>query len=157
MIEAAVVVDPAANARIVHRGQVLQGFVATVMKRPALNCPTDALQRLRVGRGLKAVREDPLAAFPPHRLPGSQLEAQEVERNDRKVASPIHILAIDDLRLLGMQNQLAGRKATRQRTPEFPRLLDATAVTNRIVRITLEVRAAYMPDAARPVSCHPQS
>src|ERR1700737_4700921 len=37
LVEVAVVVDPAANARIVHLGQVLQGLVAAMMKRPAPN------------------------------------------------------------------------------------------------------------------------
>ena len=67
-------------------------------------------QRLRAGGGLEAVREDALRAFPPHRLPGPKLEPQKVERDDREVAASVRILAVDDLRLLGMQDQLAGRK-----------------------------------------------
>ena len=35
----------------------------------------------------------------------------------RKVAAPVRILAVDDLRLLGMQHQLAGRKAVGKRAP----------------------------------------
>src|SRR5215469_12573601 len=35
LVEVAVVVDPAANARVVHLGQVLQGLVTAMMKRPA--------------------------------------------------------------------------------------------------------------------------
>ena len=42
-------------------------------------------------------------AFPPHRLPGPKLESQKVERDDREVAASVRILAVDDLRLLGMQ------------------------------------------------------
>jgi hypothetical protein len=38
----------------------------------------------------------------------------------RIVASPIRILAIDDLRLFRMQNQLADRKAIRKRAPKGP-------------------------------------
>jgi hypothetical protein len=34
-VEVAVVVDPASNARVVHLGQIWQGFVAAMMKRPA--------------------------------------------------------------------------------------------------------------------------
>ena len=37
-VEVAVVVDPASNARVVHLGQIWQGFVAAVMKRPAYSC-----------------------------------------------------------------------------------------------------------------------
>ena len=113
LVEVAVVADPAADAWVVHRSQLSQGQVAAVMKRPAPDCPADALQRLRAGCREKAVRKDALAAFRPHRLPGSKLETQEVERNDRIVTSPIRILAVDDLRLLRMQYQLAGGKAIR--------------------------------------------
>ena len=38
----------------------------------------------------------------------------------RVVAAPVHILAVDDPRLLRMENQLAGRKAVGNRTPEGP-------------------------------------
>ena len=102
VIEVAVVVDPAANERIVHRCQVLQGFVAAVMKRPAPDCPAHGLQRRWTRSGHEAVRGDiPL----PNRLPCSECEAEKVKRLVRKVAAPICILAVDDLRLLGMQGQ----------------------------------------------------
>ena len=108
VIKVAVIVDPAADARIVHRCQILQGFVAAVMKRPAPNCPAYGFQRRWTRSGHEAVRRDmPL----PNRLPCSECEAEEVKRLVRKVAAPICILAVDDLRLLGMQDQLAGRKA----------------------------------------------
>jgi hypothetical protein len=38
------------------------------MKRPAPDCPADALQRLRAGCREKAVRKDALAAFRPRRF-----------------------------------------------------------------------------------------
>ena len=66
-------------------------------------------------------------------------------RSDRLVGYSVRILAIDDLRLLRMQHQLAGRKAIRQRTPELPRLLGASAVTNRFIRITLEGDVREVP------------
>src|SRR6516225_3232489 len=138
LIEVAVVGDPTADARVVHRGQLSQGLVAAVMKRPASNCPADALQRLRAGGGLKVMRENALSSFPPHRLPGTKLETQKVERNDGKVAPPVCIFAVDDLRLLGMHHQLAGGEAIRQRTPKLPRLLGAPAVTDHIIRVALE-------------------
>jgi hypothetical protein len=52
----------------------------------------------------------------------------------REVAAPVHILAVDDLRLLRMQHQLAGREAVRNRTPECPCLLGALAMTDDVVR-----------------------
>src|SRR6476620_886441 len=112
-VKVAVVVDPAADARVVHRGQLSQGQITAMVKLPASDFPADALQRLRAGGGLKAVREDTLVSFPPHRLPSAELKAQKVERNDGKVAPPVRILAVDDLRLFRMQHQLAGREAIR--------------------------------------------
>src|SRR5512142_3116229 len=69
VIEVAVVVNPAADARIVHRCQVLQGLVAAMMKRPTPNCSAYGFQRRRTRRGHEAVRRDmPL----PDRLPCSE-------------------------------------------------------------------------------------
>src|SRR5256885_4484269 len=82
------------------------------------------------GGGLEAVREDAPVRLHPHRLAGPKLEAQKVEADVGEVALPVHILAVDDLRLLRMQHQLAGRKAVGNRTPECPRLLGALAVTD---------------------------
>src|SRR5262245_55584752 len=138
LVEMAVVVDPAATARIVHLGQVLQGLVTAMMKRPAPNGPTDGRQRLRAGRGLEAVRKGPLFPLSRHRLAGSKLTAEKVERDAGKVSAPVGILAIDDLRLLGMQHQLARCEPLRQRVPQCPRLHSTAAVTNGIVRVPLE-------------------
>src|ERR1700733_5958844 len=55
-----------------------------------------------------------------------------------KVATPVHILAVDDFRLLWMQPQLAAREGVDNRAPECPRLLGALAVTNDVVRVSLE-------------------
>ena len=53
----------------------------------------------------------------PDCLPGSKREAKKIERLVLVVPTPVHILAVDDLRLLRMQRQLANRKAIRQRLP----------------------------------------
>src|SRR5438445_12498139 len=114
LVEVAVVVDPAANARVVHLGQILQGFVAAMMKRPAPNCSADGRQRLRTG-GRQEARKGPTS--PSQRFSRPECEPEKVERLVRKVAQAVRILAVDDLRLLGMQRQLAGRKAFLQRAP----------------------------------------
>src|SRR5215471_9240794 len=57
LVEVTVVGDPAADARVVHLGQLGQGFVAAVMQRPAANLAADVRQRLRAGGGLETVRE----------------------------------------------------------------------------------------------------
>ena len=112
-VEVAVVADPGADDGIIDLGQILQGFVAAEMKPPTPDFPADARQRLGAGCGQEAVDRLPL----PYRFPGAKLKAQEVERDGRKVAAPVRILAVDDFRLFRMQRQLAGRKAIRERTP----------------------------------------
>src|SRR5438552_14966716 len=79
LVEVAVVGDPAANARIVHLGQISQRFIAAVMQRPAANLAADARQRLRTGGRLETVREDTPARLHPHDLSGSELEAEKVK------------------------------------------------------------------------------
>src|SRR5215475_406759 len=102
LVEVAVVGDPAANARVVHLDQFGQRFVAAVMQRPAAYLAADARQRLRTNSGLEAVRENAPVRLHPHDLSGSKLEAEKVKVDVGKVAPPVHILAVDDLRFLRM-------------------------------------------------------
>src|SRR5947207_8326876 len=102
LVEVTVVDDPATDARIVHLGQLGQGFVAAMMQRPTANVAADARQRRRAGGGLETVREDASVRLHPHDLSGSKLEAEKVEVDVGEVAMPVHILAVDDLRLLRM-------------------------------------------------------
>ena len=51
---------------------------------------------------------------------------------------PVRILAIDDLRLLRMQHQLAGREAVGKCAPQRLRLVGGLAVTNGVIRVALE-------------------
>src|SRR5438045_8928766 len=106
-----------------------------MMKRPAPNCSADGRQRLRTG-GRQEARKG--LTSPSQRFPRPECKPEKVERLVRKVAPPVRILAIDDLRLLGMQHQLAGRKAFLQRAPSRPRLFGALAVTNGMLRVALE-------------------
>src|SRR5262249_56119066 len=98
----------AANARVVHLGQILQGLVAAMMKRPAPNCSADGRQRLRTGGGQEA-RKGP--TFPSQRFLRPECKPEKVERLVWKVATAVPTPALPDLCLLGMQHQLAGRKA----------------------------------------------
>ena len=79
-VEVAVIDDPASNDGIVKIREVSQGFITAVMQRPAPDFPADARQRFRAGGGLEAVREDAATRLHPHRLPGTELKAQKVER-----------------------------------------------------------------------------
>src|SRR5260221_12311973 len=98
----------------VHRGQVLQGLVAAIMKRPAPKCSADGRQRLRTGGGQETRKG---TTSPSQRFPRSECKSEKVERLVREVAAPVCVLAVDDLRLFRMQHQLAGRKAFLQRAP----------------------------------------
>src|SRR5208337_4194601 len=113
-IELAVVVDPAFDVRIVRLGQISQGLVAVMVKSPAPDGPADGRQRFRTGRGQEASKR---TTSPPQRFSHSEHESEEGKGLGWKVAAPICILAIDDLRLLRMQHQLAGRKAISKRAP----------------------------------------
>ena len=99
-VEVAVVGDPAADARVVHLGQLGQGFIAAVVQRPAADIAADARQCLRASGGLEAVREDAAIRLYPHYLSGSKLEAEKVKVDVGEVAAPVYILAVDDRRLL---------------------------------------------------------
>src|SRR5437588_12769785 len=113
-IEVAVVVDPASNARVVHLGQICQGFVAAMMKRPVPDRATDERQRLRAGGRQEAHK----GATPSSQgFSRSEFEPEKVERLVWEIAAPVRILAVDDLRLLGMQHQLADHKAVDKFAP----------------------------------------
>jgi hypothetical protein len=77
---------------------------------------------------LKAVREDAAPFCHPHRLSGPEQEAQKIETDARVVTETVHILAIDDLRLLRMQRQLPFRE------PRGDRLSQACASATRAQR-----------------------
>jgi hypothetical protein len=57
-VELAVVVDPAFDVRIVRLGQIMQGLVAVMVKRPPPDCSADGPQRFRSGCGQETVRVD---------------------------------------------------------------------------------------------------
>src|SRR5215469_11230564 len=88
LVEVAVVVDPAANARVVHLGRVLQGLVAAMMKRPAPNCSADGRQRLRPG-GRQEARKGPTS--PSQRFSRPECKPEKVQRLVRKVATAVRI------------------------------------------------------------------
>ena len=96
LVEVTVVVDPAADARVVHLRQLSQGFVAAVMQRPAANIAADALQCRRAYGGLETVREDAPVRLHPHDLPGAKLETQKVEVDGAILGSAARFtLAVD--------------------------------------------------------------
>ena len=85
-----------------------------MVQSPAPDGPADGRQRFGTGRGQEARKRTTPSS---HRFPHSEHEPEEGERVSRKVAAPVCVLAVDNLRLLRMQYQLAGRKAICQRAP----------------------------------------
>src|SRR6201981_4268774 len=77
LVEVAVVGDPAADAWVVHLGQVGQRLVAAMMKRPAADFPADARQCLWASSGLETVREDASVHLHPHYLSGPKRGARK--------------------------------------------------------------------------------
>src|SRR5438034_2541698 len=156
-VEVAVVVDPALNVRVVGLSQILQGFVAVMMKGPAPDRPADGRQRLRAGCRHEAVRGAPS----PHRLPRSKHETEKVERLAREVArSPFAPVPLQDLHhYYGLLRPCAPHRYSDPRGLSRLRSLPLHRRTGSHVpyKSLVELRAAYMPDAARAVSGHPPS
>ena len=118
-IEVPVVVDPATDGTIVQPGQILQGFVASVVERPPLQRLSHCLQRLRTDRGQE--RDDGLISV-PDRFPRPKLIAQKIEGLVRVVTTPVHILAVDEL-----SSSADAESACRLQTEPPKRFLNARA------------------------------
>src|SRR5262245_64193883 len=56
LVKVAVVIDPTTDVRVVHGGQLSQGEVTAVMKRPEPDGPANAVQRFRARCGWKVLR-----------------------------------------------------------------------------------------------------
>ena len=74
----------------------------------------DCFQRIRASGGQK---RDAVLTAAPNRLPRPEHVAKKGERLVRKVTTPVRVLTVDELRLLWMKNQPAGRKAGLQGYP----------------------------------------
>src|SRR5437762_12559342 len=74
----------------------------------------------------------------PNRLSRTKGVAEKAKRLDRKVASPVRILTIDELGLRGMKNQPTGPEADLQGIPQPARFFFGSAVADNVVRVPLE-------------------
>jgi hypothetical protein len=92
---------------------------------------TNCLQRFRADRR----REGDALIAVPDRLPRPESIAKKVEGLDWKIPTSIHILAIDELRLLRVQSEPAGREPDLQGAPQCTGLFFAAAMTDDIVRV----------------------
>src|ERR1700674_492132 len=141
-IEVAVVVDPALDVRIEHPCQILQGLVASSVECPPTNRLPYCLQRLWTSRGQE--RDTELTPAPDSR-PRTKLVSEKVERLDRIISLTVSIPAVDELRLLRMQNQPAGPETALQGAPQFPSLLGTSTMADEVVRISFEWDAWKVP------------
>jgi hypothetical protein len=107
-------VDPALDVRSEHPRQILQGFVGPMVQSPPSHRLPNRLQRLRTGRWQEG---SAIATAMPDRLSRTKGAAKKVKRLDRKVATPVRILTIDELRLRRMKNQPTGPEADLQGIP----------------------------------------
>src|ERR1700677_3973945 len=101
----AVVVDPAPDIRVAFACQIIQGHVAPMMEFPPSDRLPDCFQRVRTGGGQK---RDAVLTATPNRSPRPERVAEKIERLDWKVTTPVRVLAVDEFRLLRVQNQPAG-------------------------------------------------
>src|SRR6267378_3725918 len=141
-IEVAVVVDPALDVRIEHPCQILQGLVASSVECPPTNRLPYCLQRLWTSRGQE--RDTELTPAPDSR-PRTKLVSEKVERLDRIISLTVSIPAVDELRLLRMQNQPAGPETALQGAPQCPSLLGTSTMADEVVRISFEWDAGKVP------------
>ena len=102
--EPPIVVDPAANARVEHPREIIQGFVTPSMHRPAPDRLADRCERLCADCGTERDAHPP-GLFAHHPRPESVTE--KVKLKARVVLATTLILAIDDFRLVRMQCQPA--------------------------------------------------
>ena len=103
-VVAAVVVHPASDDRVEHAGEVLMALIASQMQLPTPYLIAYCLGRLVAYRWIEAIEAFTPVAFDPSRLKG---KTQKVELH-MGISPPATIIpAVDDLRLLRMQLQLA--------------------------------------------------
>src|SRR5215472_4399045 len=135
LVVPAVVVDPPADVRVEHPGQIVQRLVAAFVKRPASHRLPYRFESLVAFRRAEQDAESPP---PPPRQPRPEGVAEEVELLVGIVSAPVIILAIDDVRLLGMKRQSTFGEPPLKRCAQHLCLLFAPTVTDRIISITLE-------------------
>src|ERR1700722_19571979 len=105
--EPPIVVDPAANVRVAHPGEIIQGLVTPPMHRPPPDRLTDRRERLCADCGTERDAHFP-GPLAHHSWPESV--AKKVETKARMVSTSTFILAVDDFRLVRMQRPSARSK-----------------------------------------------
>ena len=81
--------------------------------------------------------------------PRPELVAQERERRDLMIVTPVGVLAVDDARLVRMQLQTDLRQASSDRVPDLVGLGLAATVHDRVVAVALERNGRELPGHPR--------
>ena len=74
---------------------------------------------------------------------------QEIEAGVLRVSSAAAVLAIDDLRLLGVQLQADSSEPGRDGSPQSPGLILSVTVGNAVIRVALKRAARELPSYPR--------
>ena len=109
-----VILHPPSNLWIEHLRQILHRFITPTLKLPSTHFLADALGGLLADRW-QETHEVLTATI--SRAPWSELMPQEGKLLMLMSSLPVRILAINELRLLLMQSQPAGRDACLQGAP----------------------------------------
>ena len=135
LVEAAVVLNPAAKDRIPHVGQVVDGLIATPREVPTSHLLPHP-RRCRIAHRRYEADEvlTPSILCPTRakRVP------QEGELLRGILPRPVVILAVDDVRLLRMDVQPALRQTTFDMRQDLLRLRLRPTVRDDIIRVPLE-------------------
>ena len=91
-----------------------------------------------------------VASAMPDRLSRTKGVAEKVKQLGRKVATPVRILTIDELRLRRMKNQPTGPEADLQGIPEPASFFFASAVADKVSRVASRARPSDFPIRGRP-------
>ena len=135
LVVPAVVIDPTPDVAVEHPGEVIQRFVAALVKRPASDRLSDRLESFVAGR---RAEHDAEGTPPASRQPRPECIAEDVELLVGVISAPVIILAVDDFRLLGMQPQPAFGEPVLKRCAQGLCLISPAAVADRIIGITFE-------------------
>ena len=142
LVEGPIVVHPPPDSRVEHPGQVLKILVAAQMQLPAPDFLPNPLRRFAAD-GRAEIHE----VFPPPvlRSPGTKRIPKKIKRHAGKLASPITVPAVDNLRLLRVQGQPTVGKTTLQSVLQVFSLPQIATVAYTVIRVPLELYARKVP------------
>ena len=128
-IEGPVIVDPASHQGIDALGETRQGHAAAPIEVPVPDLLANRLPRL-LAHGRRKAHKEPSSSFRPASPEGI---AEEVEAGVLEVPPAAAVLAVDDLRLVGMQLLSESPEPSSDGGPKVPGLFLRVAVAHNVV------------------------